>query len=88
MDIAQARLRRSQLVSLDCLRVPDSTDFQRELRALVLLSEDHRNLHSGPCPPDLWQVVRLTDIEVSDENHQERLDLHETTQRVILSVLG
>jgi len=54
----------------------------------VLLSEDHGDLHSGSCPPDLWQVVRLGEIEVSDDSDQERLDLHDATQRAILSVPG
>jgi len=42
------------LVSLDLIRVPNRTDSQRELRAFVLLSEDHGDFHSGSGPPDLW----------------------------------
>ena len=47
----------------------------------MLLSEDHGHLHSGSCPPDLRQMIRLVDIELSDESHQESLDLHETEQK-------
>ena len=54
----------------------------------MFLSEDQGDLHSGSCPPDLWLVVRLGDIELPDESHQERLYLHEAAQRVVLSILG
>ena len=70
------------------LGVSNDSDLQRELRALVLLSEDQGDLHSWPCPPDLWQVVCLGDIKLSNESHQECLDLHEPTWRAVFSVLG
>ena len=52
-EVAHTFLRCDQLVSLDFLRVADGTDFQRELCAFVLLSEDHWDFHPGSGPPDL-----------------------------------
>ena len=51
----------------------------------MLLSEDQGDLHSSPCPPDLRAMVRMGDIELSDESYQERLYLDYATQKPVVS---
>ena len=52
--------------SLHYLRVPNGGNFQGELRAFVLLSEDQGSHHSSFGPLDLWLMVREGDIELLD----------------------
>jgi len=85
-EAAQAFLRRDELGSRDDLRVSDGTDFQRELRAFMFLSEDHGDLQSWSGPPDLRKMICLGDVVLLYESHQERLYLHEAAKRVVFSV--
>ena len=62
----EAGPRHNQLRSPRYLCVPNGGDFQRKLRAFVLLSDDQGDLQSGSCPPDLRVVVRKGDIELPD----------------------
>jgi len=59
-------LWHNQLGSLHCLGMPNSGDLQRELRALVLFPEDYWSHHCGFGSLDLWLVVRMRDVELSD----------------------
>ena len=66
----------------------DGSDLQRELRALIFLPEDHGDQHSEFCRPDLRMMIRMVNIELSDQSHQERLCLHDAIQRAVFSVPG
>jgi len=46
--------------------IPNSGDLQRELRAFVFLSEDYGEHYSGPCPPDLRLMVRMSNVKLPD----------------------
>jgi len=54
----------------------------------VFLSEDYGGHQSEPGPPNLWAAVRMRDVELSEEGHQERLHLDHAIQRAALSVPG
>ena len=53
----------------------NSSEFQRELRTSVPLSEDDGDRHSGSGPPHLRVAIRMGDIEPSDDGRQRRLHL-------------
>ena len=78
----QARLRSGESGSLRCLRIPNGSDLQRELCALMFFSEDYWSHQSGLGPLDLRLVIREGDVELSDESHQERLNLDHPVKRV------
>jgi len=78
----------NQSVSQHCLCILDSSYLQGKLRALVFLSKDHGGHKSESGPPNLGVVVRMGDIELSDEGHQERLHLDHAIQKALLSVPG
>ena len=50
---SQAFVQHRKMLSLDRLRSSNDTDFQGELRAFVLLPENHGDLQSWSGPPDL-----------------------------------
>lgn len=52
----------------------------------MLLSDDDGNHHSRSGPLDLRVVVRVGDVELSDESHQERLHLDHAIQDAGFSV--
>ena len=56
----------------------DRSDRQRELRALVFLSDDCRNQHQSPDSSDV-PAFRYGETEFSYEGRQERLDLCDTS---------
>ena len=64
------------------LRAPDSSNLQWELRAFILLSEDEGSQRPVSHPTDLRMVIRRGDIKLSDQSHQERLDLDDAIQEV------
>ena len=68
------------------LRIPDYGDLQRKLCTFVLLPEDNGDQDPGFNPPDLRVMVRMGDVELSDESHQERLDLDDANQEVSASL--
>jgi len=70
------------------LHVPDDSNLQRESRAFVLFSEDHRDQQSGFYPSDLRVIVRKRDIKLSDEGREECLHLDDTAKRPVFSVPG
>ena len=86
--IGQVHLQRSQSHYLYCLHIPDCCDLQRKLCAFVLLSEDQGDFHPSSCPPDLWVMVRVGDIKLLEDSHQECLYLNDTTQKPIFSFPG
>ena len=47
----------------------------------MFLSKDQGDLHSRSCPPDLRLVVRVRDVEFSDQSHQEGLHLNEADKQ-------
>jgi len=78
--------RRSNLCSPHHLRTTNGGDFQWKSRAFVFLPKDHRNQQSGFDRPDLRVIVRMRDIELSDDGYQERLHLNDTAKRLVFSV--
>ena len=70
------------------LFIPNDGDLQRELRPFVFFSEDYGGHQSEPGPPNLWAAVRMRDVVLSEERHQERLHLDHAIQNAALSVPG
>ena len=54
----------------------------------MLLSNDDGDHHSRSDLPDLRVVIRMGDIEPSDDGHQKRLHLDHAIREADFSVLG
>ena len=55
----------------------------------MLLPEDYGgHQYSGSASPDLGLVVRMGNVELSDQGHQESLHLEDTIQKAVLSPPG
>jgi len=70
------------------LCTPNGTDLQRELHAIILLSEDNGNQQSRSVPLDLGLMVRMGNVELSYESHHEGLNLKDTIQKAVFSLPG
>jgi len=58
--------------------IPDRRNRQRELGALILLPDDHRNKDPRPGGSDI-PTLRYGETELPDEGHQECLDFCDTS---------
>lgn len=75
----------NQSGSLCHLHIPDGSYLQRKLCPFVLFSDNHGNRQAGFDAPDLWAMVRMRDIELLNESHQECLDLYDTAPKPVFS---
>lgn len=69
-------------------RISNGSDLQRELWPFILLTEDQWGEGPGLDPPDLRVMIRLGNVELSDQSHQECLHLDNTIQEAALSIPG